>query len=118
MEAEVPKALGDVFESLAGAVFLDSGLCLNTLWRIFFPLLREQRYSTCVAKSPVRRLLEHYPERVKFEKPMVRPDGKIRLVVRVVGIGRYVGIGRTYRLAKSAAADLAYRRAKEASGNP
>nr|CDS29834.2 dicer 1 [Hymenolepis microstoma] len=117
MEAEVPKALGDVFESLAGAVFLDSGLCLNTLWRIFFPLLREriERYSTCVAKSPVRRLLEQYPERVKFEKPMVRPDGKIRLVVRVVGIGRYVGIGRTYRLAKSAAADLAYRRAKEAA---
>ncbi|VDO03254.1 unnamed protein product [Rodentolepis nana] len=119
MEAEVPKALGDVFESLAGAVFLDSGLCLNTLWRIFFPLLREriERYSTCVAKSPVRRLLEQYPERVKFEKPMVRPDGKIRLVVRVVGIGRYVGIGRTYRLAKSAAADLAYRRAREANLN-
>lgn len=42
MEAEVPKALGDVFESLAGAVFLDAGLCLNTLWRIFFPLLRER----------------------------------------------------------------------------
>ncbi|CDI97094.1 dicer 1 [Echinococcus multilocularis] len=116
-EVEVPKALGDVFESLAGAVFLDSGLCLNTLWRVFFPLLREriERYSTCVAKSPVRRLLELCPERVKFERPMVRPDGKMRVVVRVAGIGRYVGVGRTYRLAKSAAADLAYRRVTEAS---
>ncbi|VDM30714.1 unnamed protein product [Hydatigera taeniaeformis] len=115
-EVEVPKALGDVFESLAGAVFLDSDLCLNTLWRVFFPLLREriERYSTCVAKSPVRRLLELCPERVKFERPMVRPDGKMRVVVRVAGIGRYVGVGRTYRLAKSAAADLAYRRVTEA----
>lgn len=44
----------------------------------------------------------------------MRPDGKMRVVVRVAGIGRYVGVGRTYRLAKSAAADLAYRRVTEA----
>lgn len=49
-EVEVPKALGDVFESLAGAVFLDSNLCLNTLWRVFFPLLRE-RIGTFVQSS-------------------------------------------------------------------
>ncbi len=41
-ELEIPKALGDVFESLAGAVFLDSGLCLNTVWRVFYPLMKER----------------------------------------------------------------------------
>ncbi|VDD81511.1 unnamed protein product [Mesocestoides corti] len=111
-ELEVPKALGDIFESLAGAVFIDSGLCLNTVWRVFYPLMREriERYSSCVAKSPVRRLLELCPDLIKFERPRTAPDGRLRVGVRVVGKGRFVGIGRTYRLAKSAAADLAYRR--------
>lgn len=44
---------------------------------------------------------------------MIRPDGKMRVAVRVAGAGRFVGVGRTYRLAKSAAADLAYRRVSE-----
>lgn len=45
----------------------------------------------------------------------MRPDGKLRVGVRIAGVGRYVGIGRTYRLAKTAAADLAYRRVREAT---
>ena len=31
-QIEVPKALGDILESLIGAVFLDSGRDLNTVW--------------------------------------------------------------------------------------
>ncbi|VDN14165.1 unnamed protein product [Dibothriocephalus latus] len=41
-EVEIPKALGDIFESLAGAVFIDSDLCLNTVWRVFYPLIKER----------------------------------------------------------------------------
>ena len=33
------KALGDVFESLAGAVFVDSGFSLEVIWRVFKRLL-------------------------------------------------------------------------------
>ena len=29
---EVPKALGDILESIIGAVFLDSGHDLNVVW--------------------------------------------------------------------------------------
>ncbi len=38
------------------------------------------------------------------------PDGRLRVGVRVLGRGHFVGLGRTYRLAKSAAADVAFRR--------
>ena len=36
-ELDPPKALGDILEALAGAVFLDSGLSLETVWRVFEP---------------------------------------------------------------------------------
>ena len=39
-DLDPPKALGDVLESLAGAVFLDSGLSLETVWDIFHPFFK------------------------------------------------------------------------------
>jgi endoribonuclease Dicer len=41
-ETEVPKALGDIFESVAGAVFLDNGLSLDGVWNIFFKLMKPE----------------------------------------------------------------------------
>lgn len=32
-----PKVLGDILESLAGAIFIDSGFCLESVWRVFRP---------------------------------------------------------------------------------
>ena len=32
-----PKVLGDIVESLAGAIFVDSGLCLECVWEVFGP---------------------------------------------------------------------------------
>ncbi len=34
-EADPPKVLGDVLESIAGAVFLDSGMDLEAVWGVF-----------------------------------------------------------------------------------
>ena len=39
-ELEPPKALGDVLESLAGALFLDSGMSLEVVWNIFYPFFK------------------------------------------------------------------------------
>ena len=36
-ELDPPKALGDVVEALAGAVFLDSGMDLSAVWNVFQP---------------------------------------------------------------------------------
>lgn len=35
-DIEVPKAMGDIFESIAGAVYLDSGCSLDKTWEIFY----------------------------------------------------------------------------------
>ena len=35
-DIEVPKALGDIFESVAGSIFLDSGLSLDAVWKVIF----------------------------------------------------------------------------------
>lgn len=32
-DVEVPKAMGDIFESLAGAVYLDCDMNLDVVWR-------------------------------------------------------------------------------------
>ncbi|XP_055526642.1 endoribonuclease Dcr-1 isoform X2 [Wyeomyia smithii] len=36
-DVEVPKALGDVFESVAGAIFLDSSMSLDAVWKVMGP---------------------------------------------------------------------------------
>lgn len=39
-DVEVPKALGDVFESVAGAIFLDSNMSLDTVWKVIIIRLK------------------------------------------------------------------------------
>ena len=39
-DVDVPKVLGDIFESLVGAVFLDSDMSLDAVWRVFYPMIR------------------------------------------------------------------------------
>ena len=72
---QVPKALGDIFESVAGAVFMDSGMDLDAVWRVYsvmmLPLI--EKFSSCVPRSPVRELLEMEPETAKFR--WVKPIG-------------------------------------------
>jgi len=67
-DIEVPKALGDIFESVAGAIFMDSGEKLEAVWDVYskmmLPLI--EKFSTCVPRSPVRELFELEPETAKF----------------------------------------------------
>ncbi|TNN31573.1 Endoribonuclease Dicer [Liparis tanakae] len=85
-DIEVPKAMGDIFESLAGAIYMDSSMSLETVWQVYYPMMRpliERTY-----------------------------DGKVRVTVEVVGKGKFKGVGRSYRIAKSAAARRALRSLK------
>ncbi len=67
-DIEVPKALGDIFESVAGAIYLDSGCSLDVVWKVFYVLMQEQLEKCCSnpPKSPIRELLEMEPETAKF----------------------------------------------------
>jgi endoribonuclease Dicer len=32
--------MGDIFESLAGAIYMDSGMSLEVVWQVYFPMMR------------------------------------------------------------------------------
>lgn len=113
-ELEVPKCLGDIFESVAGAIFLDSDKSFDTVWKVYYGLMKPyiDKFTNEVPKSPIRELLELEPETAKFEKPERTIDGKIRVTVSVFGRGKFKGIGRNYRIAKNAAAKFALKSLK------
>lgn len=115
-DVEVPKALGDVFESLAGAIYLDSGMSLDAVWSVYYRIMKSEieQFSTNVPKSPIRELLELEPETAKFGKPEKLADGRrVRVTVDVFGKGSFKGIGRNYRIAKCTAAKCALKKLKK-----
>jgi endoribonuclease Dicer len=117
-DVEVPKALGDIFESVAGAVFLDSNMSLDAVWEVYYRMMGPEieLFSRSVPKSPIRELLELEPETAKFGRPEKLADGKkVRVIVEVFGKGIFKGIGRNYRIAKCTAAKCALRHLKKSN---
>lgn len=39
---DVPKLLGDLFESIAAAIYLDSGKNLQLVWNVYFNLMKKE----------------------------------------------------------------------------
>jgi endoribonuclease Dicer len=60
------QTLGDIVESLAGAVLLDSGFNCDTVWRVFKKLLAPLATAETVPIEPTRELRELCDE-YKFE---------------------------------------------------
>ncbi|KFD55529.1 hypothetical protein M514_03581 [Trichuris suis] len=111
-DVEVPKVLGDIFESVAGAIYLDSGCSLHAVWRVYYVIMHEQIKKCCANPpvSPVRKLMEMEPERTTFrrvERNMI--EGNARVTAHVHGVGTFTGAGRCYRIAKTTAAKRALR---------
>ncbi|XP_043263545.1 endoribonuclease Dcr-1 [Colletes gigas] len=120
-DVEVPKALGDVFESLAGAIYLDSCMSLDAVWSVYYAIMKTEieQFSTNVPKSPIRELLELEPETAKFGKPEKLADGRrVRVTVDVFGKGSFKGIGRNCRIAKCTAAKCALKKLKRMQSYP
>uniref|UniRef100_T1J2F6 ribonuclease III n=1 Tax=Strigamia maritima TaxID=126957 RepID=T1J2F6_STRMM len=117
-DIEVPKALGDVFESVAGAIYLDSNMSLDTVWRVYYNMMKSEieQFMTNVPKSPIRELLEMEPETAKFGIPEKTLDGKVRVTVEIFGKGKFRGLGRNYRIAKCTAAKHALKALKKLQG--
>lgn len=59
----VVKLLGDVFESVAGAIYLDSGCSLDTVWSIYYPMLKDSidHELASPSKNLVALLYETFP---------------------------------------------------------
>lgn len=49
-----------MFEALAGAVFLDAGMCLKTVWEVFYRIMWKEidMFSQNVPKEVVRLIYE------------------------------------------------------------
>ncbi|GMT18805.1 hypothetical protein PFISCL1PPCAC_10102, partial [Pristionchus fissidentatus] len=114
-DVEVPKAMGDIFESVAGAIYLDCGCDLDVVWRVFYNLMKDTIEECCrnPPRSPVRELLEREHDKAKFSK-LERIVEKLKVRVTVeIGVGnaktRFTGMGRNYRIAKTTAAKRALR---------
>lgn len=67
-DIEEPKILADVFESVAGAIYVDSDMSLESVWKVygkfFEPVITE--FSFSLEKDPVKKLVELKKEAVKF----------------------------------------------------
>eukprot|EP00795_Rhopilema_esculentum_P002763 gene2763-983_t len=101
-----PKVLGDIFESLAGAVFLDSGLDFLQVWRVFYPILKPliDAYVENVPLNPVRAIKEKYPQAsYRFEN---MTNGKCMCFWRI-DEKEFYGIGQNRKMAQGAAAQKA-----------
>jgi dsRNA-specific ribonuclease len=109
------QALGDVFESIIGAVFLDSNLSLKRTWQVIYHLMQNeiQEFMKDVPLQIVRRLFEYKKgiAEPKFSKPMKLDDDtnfavplsfKVRNEIKTV-----VGFGKNAATAKKAAAQKA-----------
>ncbi|KAI9366884.1 hypothetical protein DFJ73DRAFT_891325, partial [Zopfochytrium polystomum] len=74
---EGPKVLGDLFEAVVGAVFIDSGRSITSTWQIFGPLLQgfldEHVTLDIVEKSVIRQMHEYFqkagfgPSDIRYE---------------------------------------------------
>jgi endoribonuclease Dicer len=64
---EAPKVLGDIFESVAGAVFLDSGMDIVVTWKVYYRMMKPyiDHYSLHVPYNPIRLVHENDSE-LKF----------------------------------------------------
>ncbi|KAL7035187.1 hypothetical protein ACKWTF_008261 [Chironomus riparius] len=113
---EVPKALGDIFESIVGAVFLDSNLSLNKTWDVIYKLMQHEihKFMQDVPIQIVRRLFEFQGGKAepKFYSPKVI-DGDENVAVPVKIKTRdgtqklFIGFGKNKKIAKIAAAKKA-----------
>ncbi|XP_047524815.1 endoribonuclease Dicer isoform X3 [Pieris napi] len=114
---EVPKVLSDIFESLIGAIYLDSHGDLATVWRVVYRIMWKEiaAFSQCVPKQPVRVLLEMMYACASFGEAKATPDNSIPKVMIPVSYTRdghrhiNYGVGSNKAQAKRAAAKLALK---------
>lgn len=108
---DVPKALGDVVESLIGAVFLDTNNNLVKTWDVIYGLLKDEihKFTVNVPIQVVRELYEYKEANPEFSEH-VEKNGNFCVDVTFTCRGRRetaTGFGKNSKQAKQAAAKSA-----------
>jgi endoribonuclease Dicer len=112
---DIPKSLGDLFESIIGAIFLDSGLSLIKTWNVIYHLMRNEihQFIADVPKQVVRRLFEFQSGSANpkfFNSEPIPGENTVAVPLKFTCRGDeklIVGIGKNKHLAKKAAAKKA-----------
>ncbi|XP_027844608.1 endoribonuclease Dicer isoform X4 [Aphis gossypii] len=119
---DVPKVLGDLFESLIAAIYLDCGRDLNFVWTFCYRFLENEinEFCTNVPKNPIRILHE-----TKLQPSFSKPDAssaaldkglgtmmKLEIMLNNKTVTMY-GFGQNKKEAKVAAAKIALKNMKK-----
>ncbi|EEC02009.1 dicer-1, putative [Ixodes scapularis] len=112
-EVEVPKALGDLFESLMGAVFLDCGMSLDRVWRIIYRMFGQEieSFSQNVPVPPVKELTERFRD-ARFGPAELLGNNKVKVQLTVTG-KTFSCVAKNKKLAKMALAKKCLRMVKQ-----
>ncbi|WJX27542.1 hypothetical protein P8452_16351 [Trifolium repens] len=87
-EASFPKVLGDIIESLAGAILVDSGYNKEVVWQSIRPLLEPLVTPDTLTVHPVRELTELCQKmNYTMEKTLSRNDGVTICRIKVTADG-------------------------------
>ncbi|XP_070162593.1 endoribonuclease Dicer isoform X3 [Polyergus mexicanus] len=107
---DVPKVLGDLFESLIGAIYLDSGKNLTKVWEIVYSFMHKEidKFSKDTPKHPVRLIHENKDARPKFlDAVLIEGTDIIMVPLKATIAGKeklFHGFGANKKQAKCAAA--------------
>ena len=107
---------GDVFESLIGAIYIDSGHNLETVWNVFERVFKHlDRVMRDPPKNAKKELLEKYPGQGEVNiatEPPSAFEENVKAVVTVVKNNKsqtFKGLGRNKVSAELAACKFALR---------
>uniref|UniRef100_A0A803M389 Endoribonuclease Dicer homolog 1 n=1 Tax=Chenopodium quinoa TaxID=63459 RepID=A0A803M389_CHEQI len=113
-DCKAPKVLGDIVESIAGAIFLDSGHNTAVVWRVFQPLLQPMVTPETLPMHPVRELQERCQQQAEGLEYKATRDGNLATVeVYVDGIQIGVAQNPQKKMAQKLAARNALLALKE-----
>ncbi|XP_062209665.1 endoribonuclease Dicer homolog 1 [Phragmites australis] len=107
-DCKAPKVLGDIVESIAGAIFLDSGYDTSTVWKAFQPLLDPMVTPDTLPMHPVRELQERCQQQAEGLEYKASRTGNIA-TVEVFVDGIQIGVAQNPQ--KKMAQKLAARNA-------
>ncbi|KAL8464928.1 hypothetical protein ACS0TY_034422 [Phlomoides rotata] len=107
-DCKAPKVLGDIVESIAGAIFLDTGCNTSVVWKVFQPLLQPMVTPETLPMHPVRELQERCQQQAEGLEYKATRNGNLATVeVYVDG----VQVGVAHNPQKKMAQKLAARNA-------
>ncbi|WCJ22530.1 hypothetical protein M5689_004616 [Euphorbia peplus] len=107
-DCKAPKVLGDIVESIAGAIFLDSTRDTAVVWKVFQPLLQPMVTPETLPMHPVRELQERCQQQAEgLEYKATRSGNLATVEVFIDG----VQLGVAHNPQKKMAQKLAARNA-------